>query len=118
MKKTLKLTVGISIILGGILAVWANKTPMMTSFETPVVSELSDTAPKLYVSNCARCHGADGKGQTALGQSLDVPNLTTSNMSAARIKTIISKGEGSMPAFGKKLKAKDIATLAKYVRSL
>ena len=118
MKKTLKLTVVVVIVLGGILAVWANKTPIVTSFETPVVNESTVTAPKLYVSNCARCHGADGKGQTALGQSLDAPDLTASNMSAARIKTIISKGNGSMPAFGKKLKAADIATLANYVRSL
>lgn len=118
MKKTLKLTVVVSIVLGGILAVWANKTPIVTSFETPVVNESTVTAPKLYVSNCARCHGADGKGQTALGQSLDAPDLTTSKMSAAKIKTIISTGNGSMPAFGKKLKAKDITALANYVRSL
>jgi cytochrome c6 len=118
MKQTLKLTVLVIIILGGILAVWANNMPILTSFETPVMSESTVTAPKLYVSNCARCHGADGKGQTALGQSLDVPDLTTSNMGAARIKTIIVKGEGSMPAFGKKLKAKDITTLVNYVRAL
>ena len=118
MNKTLKLIAIVTIVFGGLMAVWANEKVNSNITVNPVVNESTVTAPKLYVSNCARCHGADGKGQTALGQSLDVPDLTTSNMSTAKIKTIISKGDGSMPAFGKKLKAKDITALANYVRSL
>ena len=77
-----------------------------------------ETQSQLYVSNCARCHGADGKGNTQLGREMDIPDLTTSNISSKRITQVIAKGDGDMPAFGKKLKAKQIASLVKYVKAL
>ena len=118
MNKTLKLIAIVTIVFGGLLAVWANGT--VNPKIEPIIENSSSEAPKLYVSNCARCHGANGKGQTALGQSLDVPDLTATakGMSVSRIKNIIVKGKGSMPAFGKKLKAADVTALTKYVRSL
>lgn len=79
------------------------------------------TAPKdLYVRNCARCHGADGAGQTDTGRKLDVPDLSISGSktSAAKIARVIAVGEGEMPAFGKKLSKKQIASIAAYVRKL
>ena len=33
----------------------------------------------VFTANCARCHGADGKG-TALGQSLETPDLTDADL--------------------------------------
>ena len=116
MNKTLKLIALVTIVFGGLLAVWANGTA--NPKVEPVIENSAVEAPKLFTANCARCHGADGKGQTTLGKTLDVPDLTSSKMSAAKIKSIISKGAGSMPAFGKKLKAADITSLANYVRSL
>jgi cytochrome c oxidase cbb3-type subunit 3 len=79
------------------------------------------TLPKdLYVRNCARCHGADGKGETEVGRNLDVPNLSISGsrMSAAKISRIISGGKDDMPAFGKKLNKTQIASISAYVRKL
>ncbi len=79
------------------------------------------SSPKdLYVHNCARCHGTDGKGETEVGRSLDVPDLSISGrrMSAAKISRIISGGEDEMPAFGKKLDKKQIASISSYVRKL
>ncbi len=72
----------------------------------------------MYLKNCARCHGADGKSQTETGKSLDAPDLTTDKSSVGRNVRIITKGAGEMPAFGKKLKNSEITALAKYVRSL
>jgi len=75
----------------------------------------------LYVQNCARCHGSNGKAQTKLGRSLGAEDLTSSDvkeMSAERIARAITRGRGDMPAFGKKLNAKQIASIAQYVRSL
>lgn len=78
-------------------------------------------APKdLYVRNCARCHGADGKGDTEVGRNLDVPDLSISGrrMSVAKISRVIANGKGEMPGFGKKMNKKQIASIAAYVRKL
>ncbi|HEX9918348.1 MAG TPA: c-type cytochrome, partial [Pyrinomonadaceae bacterium] len=32
-------------------------------------------AKVLYADNCARCHGVDGRGQTAMGRAFAAPNL-------------------------------------------
>lgn len=72
----------------------------------------------IYVKNCARCHGADGKAETGLGRSLETPDLTTQKPSAGRITSVVKNGDGSMPAFGKKLTAKQISAVASYVKTL
>ena len=86
----------------------------------PLSAAASSAAPNLYASNCARCHGSDGKGDTEVGRRMDVPDLSVSGrrMSAAKISGIIAKGKGEMPAFGKKLNKKQIAAIAAYVRKL
>jgi len=53
----------------------------------------------LYLQNCARCHGADGKAQTALGKRLQADDLTASSASTARIIRTITNGRGDMPSF-------------------
>lgn len=113
MQKFLKLSVITIAILSSFLMVWAKNVTVRGNVEN-IVSD----APSLYVSNCARCHGADGKGDTQLGREYDVPDLTTSRMSNARVQQIISKGKGDMPAFGKKLKAAQVTSLVNIVRSL
>ncbi len=75
----------------------------------------------LYLRNCARCHGADGKSQTELGRSLDAVDLTDQEVKKKSQKTIIkiiTDGEDQMPAFGKKISKAEIKALAKYVRKL
>jgi cytochrome c oxidase subunit 2 len=114
MKNTLKFLVVICFVLGAILMVWAKSA----NIEPIAESVILDTQSQLYVSNCARCHGADGKGNTQLGREMDIPDLTTGNISTKRMTQIISKGDGDMPAFGKKLKAKQIASLVRYVKAL
>ena len=74
----------------------------------------------LYLRNCARCHDADGKSQSPLGQSLGAPDLTgneVQKMSRKSIVKVITNGEEEMPAFGKKISKTDIKALAEYVRS-
>jgi cytochrome c6 len=72
----------------------------------------------IYVKNCAKCHGGDGKGQTQLGMSLDTPDLTTARPSGGRIVSVVKNGDGSMPAFSKKLTAKQISAVAAYAKTL
>lgn len=78
------------------------------------------TARDLYVKNCARCHGADGKSENELGRKLDAPDLTASSIqkkSERSISGVITYGEDEMPAYGKKLSKAEIKSLARYVRS-
>jgi cytochrome c6 len=71
----------------------------------------------IYVKNCARCHGGNGS-PSELGQTLDTPDLTQEKPSSGRIIGIVKNGAGSMPAFSKKLTAKQISAVAGYVRTL
>jgi mono/diheme cytochrome c family protein len=78
----------------------------------------------LFRNNCARCHGADGRGETPLGQTYKAPDFTDlewwqehSNItSSASLVSIVSHGKGGMPAFGKKLSRTEISRLVEYVR--
>jgi mono/diheme cytochrome c family protein len=84
-------------------------------------SSSSAASRSLYVNNCARCHGGDGRGDTELGRLNESPDISGGKLkrrSTARLKNMISRGRGSMPGFGKKLTASQIASLAAYVRGL
>ncbi len=80
-----------------------------------------EAARDLYVKNCARCHGADGKSETNLGKSLEAANLTersVQKMSEGKITNTITGGADNMPAFEKKLSAAEIKSIARYVKTL
>jgi len=78
----------------------------------------------LYRNNCARCHGADGAGDTPLGQTYNAPDFTDPDWwrkhsdiaNSASLASIVSRGKGGMPAFGKKLSRSQIRHLVAYVR--
>ena len=78
----------------------------------------------LFRSNCARCHGADGRGDTPLGHTYNAPDFTDAEWwqkhsditSTGSLISIVSRGKGGMPAFGKKLSRGDIKLLVNHVR--
>ena len=78
----------------------------------------------IFRANCARCHGAEGRGETPLGQTYQAPNFTDDQWWRTKAKitgtrslvTIVSNGKGGMPAFSKKLKPSEIRSLVNYVR--
>lgn len=75
----------------------------------------------LYKSKCAGCHGADGKGQTAMGKASNIRDLGSADVQAQSddaIAGIIGNGKGKMPAYGKSLKADQIKELVAYIRTL
>jgi len=80
----------------------------------------SASTKNLYLTNCARCHGPDGRGQTEQGKKLDVPDLVieAKHNSTSRLTRIVTNGKQDMPAFGKKLTKSQINALASYVRKL
>jgi mono/diheme cytochrome c family protein len=78
----------------------------------------------LYRNNCARCHGGDGRGDTPLGHTYNAPDFTDPEWwqkhskitNTASLITLVSRGKGGMPAFGKKLSRTEINRLVAYVR--
>jgi cytochrome c5 len=93
--------------------------------QTKAQSKRSSTlVVDLFRTNCARCHGADGRGDTPLGHTYNAPEFTDAEWwrkhaditSTVRLISIVSHGKGGMPAFGKKLKPSEIKLLVNYVR--
>ena len=78
-------------------------------------------------SLCAKCHGADGKGQTKMGQKLGVKDLTDAKVQAELKDDAAFKGikEGLKDADGKTLMKPfdtlsddEVKALVAYVRGL
>ena len=72
---------------------------------------------RLFLNNCAQCHGSDARG------SPGYPNLTDNDWlysgTPEQIQHSITKGRhGVMPAWGSQIKATEAANIAQYVRSL
>ena len=99
------------------------------------VSALSASAADAkanYESNCAKCHGADGKGQTKIGQMLKIKDFTDAKVQADMKDEDMTKAikEGIKDADGKtKMKAyvtgadtpltdPEVKALVAYVRGL
>lgn len=84
-------------------------------------SALPVAASETFSTNCALCHGEDGKAQTEEGQKKKARDLTNrkwqDTVDDARLQASITKGHGKMPKFGGKLSEDEIKELVKEVRS-
>ena len=87
-----------------------------------ISSQRTKKAAEPFNRNCARCHGADGRGETPLGHLFKAPDFTDpgwwkkNNTSNRNLAAIVARGRRGMPAFGKKLKRSEIDVLVRYVR--
>jgi cytochrome c6 len=79
-------------------------------------SALADGAAATFQAKCKACHGADGKGQTPVGQSLKVKDLTVTKLSVPEIEKMISDGKGKMTGFKGKMSDAEIKALATFVK--
>jgi len=80
-----------------------------------------DAAAALYKSKCAACHGADGKGDTAIGKSQKLRDLGSDEVQKqtdAQLTDITANGKGKMPAYKGKLTDGQIKQLVAFMRSL
>jgi mono/diheme cytochrome c family protein len=81
------------------------------------------SAKKLFIENCARCHGADGRGETAMGKVFAATNLADAGwwkrerVSDKRLAASIRDGRKQMPGFGKTLSKAEIASLVALVKT-
>ena len=74
-----------------------------------------------FKAKCAVCHGADGSGNTPMGQKMKLSDLRSPNVqkqSDDELTAIITKGKPPMPAYGKSLSPADIRQLVAYIRSI
>lgn len=83
--------------------------PVQQSTNAPVAAP---DGRKLFLHNCAHCHGADASGD-------DGPDLHDIEWTDDQIANRIRKGKkGEMTSFAGKLKPEEIKALVAYVQSL
>ena len=77
----------------------------------------ADDVKALFAQRCASCHGADGKGTTAMGKKLGAKDLTSVKGSEDQIVADITNGKPpKMTPFKDKLSAEQIRAVAKYIK--
>ena len=81
--------------------------PGIAALALAAFSAPAGDAAALYQQNCAKCHGADGKGDTRIGKKLGVKDYTDPKVQAAL------KDEAAVKAIKEGLKDKDGNTLMK-----
>ena len=87
----------------------------------PTATQGQSDAAKLYKTNCALCHSADGSGDSPSGKALHAKDLRSEEVqkqSDEALSEVITKGKGKMPAFGAKIKPDDVTNLVSYLRAL
>ena len=91
------------------------KKILTLSIATLAIAALSaqaEDAKALYEKDCTKCHGADGKGQTKMGQKLAVKDYTDAKVQAEM------KDDAASKAIKEGLKDKDGKTLMKPAEGL
>lgn len=106
-----------AVPLAFVLAIVFTASPnaQMAKLTTAASTAVSDGASD-YATSCARCHGGDGRGQTAKGRQTHAGDLTKSNVTDAKGIRMITNGSGEMPAFKSSLSPAQIRAVMAYTR--
>ena len=83
-------------------------------------------AAENWENHCAKCHGADGKGQTKVGKKLQAKDYTDAKVQAdmkdadmikATVEGVFDKaGKERMKAYKDELSADEVKALVAYIR--
>ena len=96
-------------------------------FAASAVCGFSADAKENFAQHCAKCHGADGKGDTKMGKKLEVRNYTDAAVKASikddealkALKEGLTKdGKQLMKAFSPTLTDDELKALVAYIKSL
>jgi mono/diheme cytochrome c family protein len=88
-------------------------------FALPHFAAAQSDGQKLFDANCAKCHGADGTGNTVVGKAVGAKDLNSpeaKKLTDAEIYMQIDQGKGNMPPFGGTLTKAQIDSLIPIVR--
>ncbi|HXP81583.1 MAG TPA: cytochrome c [Verrucomicrobiae bacterium] len=88
-------------------------------FAFPHSAAAQSDAQKLFDTNCAKCHGPDGTGNTVVGKAVgakDLGSAEAKKLTDAEVFTQIDQGKGNMPPFGGTLNKAQIDSLIPIVR--
>ena len=112
----------VAVIGLGIGLAWICWNYSGNSIARSIESQTSSNAGAIFASECATCHGKDGKGKTFKAKFNHARNLTDAKWQAEvtdeRLYNSIHNGKGKMPSFGKKLSDSQINALVTFVRGL
>jgi mono/diheme cytochrome c family protein len=89
-------------------------------FALPHYAAAQSDGQKLFDTNCAKCHGPDGSGNTVVGKAVgakDLGSAEAKKLTDAEIHTQIEQGKGNMPPFGGTLNKAQIDSLVPIVRA-
>ncbi|WP_303310041.1 cytochrome c [Hymenobacter sp. BT730] len=102
------------ILLSSLLVASCSSSPTEAPAATPAASAPAELPGKaLFATNCALCHGPDGK--RGLNGAHD---LTKSNLNQAGRVYMVTNGLGKMPAFKGQLTPEQIEQVAAYSLTL
>lgn len=112
--------VAIAIFLTANALTW-NQAARTHPHEVVLSAAAPPSAETLFKQKCAKCHAADGSGDTSMGRIFNAPDFTdggwwAKHSDSGELVSVITKGKKNMPAFGKKLTKAQIASLATYVQ--
>ena len=112
------------VVLCLALVFWLIPTGKVSGALQRQTSRRARNVDELFNKNCARCHGADGRGDTPAGHIYQTPDLTDSEWwkknsgitNTRTLRSVVTRGKGGMPAFGKKLTPAEIKSLVDRMR--
>jgi mono/diheme cytochrome c family protein len=89
-------------------------------FAMPHSAAAQSDGQKLFDTNCAKCHGPDGSGNTVVGKAVgakDLGSAEAKKMTDVEIHTQIEQGKNNMPPFSGTLTKAQIDSLIPIVRA-
>jgi len=89
-------------------------------FFAAVPARAQNEGASVYKTKCAVCHGADGKGETAMGKAMKLRDLGSADVQKQtdeQLTEITTNGKGKMPAYKGKLTDEQIKQVVAYIRT-
>lgn len=116
-RSQIKLTAVIALAAAAAaVAIVASPRDDMAPAVVTVAKKAMPDAGSDYATNCTRCHGNDGRGQTPKGRQTHAGDLTKSTVSDAKGIRMITNGSGDMPAFKSNMSAEQIRGVMNFVK--
>jgi mono/diheme cytochrome c family protein len=104
--------VGMTIAAGEVVQSKSAASGAEEALTVPLAGSLANQGHKLFLLNCAHCHGTDARGD----EGPDLHGLTKSDQ---KLTSIIQNGvKGEMPKFSAKLNHADTHALIAFIRTL